>query len=72
MLATRDAYIHFYLCMHNSLLAVTGPVIITGLQAPPDTSADEAYAMDEMAGEEELVEEEEVTRVWRICKVIVF
>ena len=40
------------------LIEGSGPVIITGLQAPPDTSADEAYA--EMAGEEELVDEEEV------------
>ncbi|XP_055304073.1 nucleoplasmin-like protein [Sitodiplosis mosellana] len=42
------------------LVEGSGPVIITGLQAPPDTSADEAYAMDEMAGEEELVDEEEL------------
>lgn len=42
------------------LISGSGPVVITGLQAPPDTSAEEAYAMDEMAGEEELVDEEEV------------
>lgn len=42
------------------LIEGNGPVIITGLQAPPDTSADEQYAMDEMAAEEELGDEEEV------------
>lgn len=48
------------------LVEGSGPVIITGLQAPPDTAADEAYA--EMAGEEELVDEEEVTR----CRPLIF
>lgn len=35
-------------------------MFITGLQAPPDTNAEEQYAMDEMAAEEELGDEEEV------------
>lgn len=48
------------------LVSGSGPVIITGLQAPPDTSAEERYAMDEMAGEEELVDEEEVKSAYRI------
>lgn len=43
------------------LISGSGPVIITGLQAPPDTqAADEAYAMDEMTAEDELGDEEEV------------
>lgn len=42
------------------LIEGSGPVVITGLQAPPDTSADEQYAMDEMTAEEELGDEEEV------------
>lgn len=42
------------------LISGNGPVIITGLQAPPDTNADENYAMDEMIGEDELGDEEEV------------
>lgn len=40
------------------LISGNGPVIISGLQAPPDTTADEAYAMDEMAAEEEFIDEE--------------
>lgn len=42
------------------LISGNGPVFITGLQAPPDTAADEQYAMDEMTAEEELGDEEEV------------
>lgn len=42
------------------LISGSGPVIITGLQAPPDTQADEAYNMDEGNVEDELGEEEEV------------
>lgn len=42
------------------LINGSGPVIITGLQAPPDTHADESYAMDEGAAEDELGDEEEV------------
>lgn len=46
------------------LVSGSGPVFITGLQAPPDTNTDEAYAMDEMAGEEELADEEEVNSIF--------
>lgn len=42
------------------LISGSGPVIITGLQAPPDTQGDEAYNMDEGNVEDELGEEEEV------------
>lgn len=41
------------------LISGSGPVIISGLLAPPETSADEPYPVD-AAGEEELGDEEEV------------
>lgn len=42
------------------LVEGSGPVIITGLQAPPETLPEDAY-VDEMAGEEDLGDEEEVS-----------
>lgn len=44
------------------LISGNGPVIITGLTAPPDTN--DQYAMDEIAQEEELGDEEEVICNW--------
>lgn len=41
------------------LISGSGPVIITGLLAPPETNADEQYPVDS-AGEEDLGDEEEV------------
>lgn len=41
------------------LISGSGPIIISGLLAPPETNADEPYPVD-AAGEEELGDEEEV------------
>lgn len=54
------------------LIEGSGPVIITGLQAPPDTSSDEQYAMDEMAADEELGDEEEVILIYNLNKQLCF
>lgn len=42
------------------LLSGSGPVIITGLLAPPETNADEPIDAIDAAGEEEMGDEEEV------------
>lgn len=42
------------------LIEGSGPVYIHGQYIPPDTGNDDTYVVDEMAGEEDTIDEEEV------------